>query len=337
MTLVSSFPSRSGRAKDKALANCSGVYQVDAAKLLLGRHHGFYRCRRCRRKVTRQGPHARCISWQCDGTLEFVQEDPDNYNLQLLDERYVMLRPEEHTAMVPQDHRDRIENWFKGSGDTVNALVCTPTLELGVDIGALDSVLLRNVPPLPANYWQRVGRAGRRHRMAVNITYCRPTSHDRSYFNEPLKMLLGRVDPPAFNLRNDVMVAKHVFATVITRLFQLSRDDSGLPEHKRDEIRSTLADTLPRRISTYLFESEGQVRSTVYDVSALQRLITKHKDDLLRQVEAVFRQGWPTGRCRRNREGRSVPARRLNGRHAARHHQTSPQTAEVGAKGNAAT
>ncbi len=211
-------------SKDRALPNCSGVYQIDSSKLVLSENHGYYRCKRCRRKIMRRPPNNKCLAWQCDGELEFVGEDPDNYNLQLIDERYSMIRPEEHTAMVPQAERERYENFFKGSGDVVNTLVCTPTLELGVDIGTLDSVLLRNVPPLPANYWQRAGRAGRRHRMAVNVTYCRPTSHDRAYFNEPLKMLDGRVDPPAFNLRNDVMVAKHVnrmtdeLDAVLTRL-----------------------------------------------------------------------------------------------------------------------
>ncbi len=108
--------------------------------------------------------------------------------------------------MVPHDERERLENLFKGESEAINAFVCTPTLELGVDIGQLDAVLMRNVPPLPANYWQRAGRAGRRHRMAVDLTYCRPVSHDRAYFADPLKMLAGRVDPPAFNLRNDLMV-----------------------------------------------------------------------------------------------------------------------------------
>ncbi len=280
-------------SRGNSLPNCSGTYQIDSGRLILSRNHGFYRCRACRRKVTRRGPRNLCIAWQCDGELEFVQEDPDNYNLQLLDERYEMLRPEEHTAMVPQDHRSRIENWFKGNGNSVNTLVCTPTLELGVDIGALDSVLLRNVPPLPANYWQRAGRAGRRHRMAVNLTYCRPASHDRSYFNDPLRMLLGRVDPPAFNLSNDLMISKHVFATVVTRLFQLAGAGSALAVADRDEIRTVLKEMLPNQVKIYLFLPDGQVREDSFDVTPLAQLIGKHRADLLLQVIRVFQQGWP--------------------------------------------
>jgi ATP-dependent helicase YprA (DUF1998 family) len=97
-----------------------------------------------------------------------------------------------------------------------------------VDIGGLDTVLLRNVPPLPANYWQRVGRAGRRHRLAVNMTYARPASHDRCYFADPGKLLEGRVEPPRFNVKNEVMLSKHIHAAVITRLHQLTREDGWL-------------------------------------------------------------------------------------------------------------
>ena len=282
-------------SKDRPLPNCSGVYQIDSSKIRITGHHGLYRCKKCRRKSGRRNPHDRCISWQCDGTLEFVQEDPDNYDLQLLDQQYEMLRPEEHTAMVPQEHRERIENWFKGESDAVNTLVCTPTLELGVDIGALDSVLLRNVPPLPANYWQRAGRAGRRHRMAVNVTYCRPVSHDRAYFDEPLRMLEGRVDPPAFNLRNELMVSKHVHAVIITRLNQLAHEDSGLTEEDRKKIEETLTAMLPRRVNAYLFEPSGQLRPKLFDINPLAQLIGKYRGDLLGTVRKVFQQGWPEG------------------------------------------
>lgn len=282
---------RSG--KGKPLAKCSGVYQIDSGKLLLGENHGYYRCTRCRRKISRRTPHNKCMAWQCEGELEFVAEDPDNYDLQLLDQGYSMLRPEEHTAMVPQDQRERVENLFKGQSDAVNTLVCTPTLELGVDIGALDSILLRNVPPLPANYWQRAGRAGRRHRMAVNVCYCRAASHDRAYYDEPVKMLDGKVDPPAFNLRNDVMVAKHVHAAVVTRLFQLAHENSGLPDETRKAIQQTLHQMLPRRISAYLFEPTGRVRSIPFDVSPLNDIVQEHRDDLLAHVHGVFQQGWP--------------------------------------------
>ncbi len=278
-------------SKGNPLPKLSGLYQVDADCLRLFPNRGVWRCRSCRRRTTRRPPHQKCPAWRCDGELEFVDEDPDNYNLQVLDEGYSMLRPEEHTAMVPNDERERLENLFKGESEAVNCFVCTPTLELGVDIGKLDAILMRNVPPLPANYWQRAGRAGRRHRMAVDLTYCRPVSHDRAYFAEPLKLLAGRVDPPAFNLRNDLMVAKHVHATAITRLHQYARDEFRTDGERR-RVEDTLRDCLPQRVSHYLFE-DGLVRDQPFDLSPLQALIEASLLDLVGCVESAFRQGWP--------------------------------------------
>lgn len=278
-------------ARGNPLPNVSGVYQVDADRLRLQANHGVWRCRSCRRRITRRTPHNACPAWRCSGTLEFVREDPDNYDLQLLDQGYSMLRPEEHTAMVPHDERERLENLFKGESEAINTFVCTPTLELGVDIGQLDAVLMRNVPPLPANYWQRAGRAGRRHRMAVDVTYCRPVSHDRAYFADPPKLLAGRVDPPAFNLRNELMVAKHVHATVITRLHQYTRDTAQTPE-ERQTVDGVLKTCLPDRVSSYLFDG-GVLRTAPFDLTPLQRLIDTNRDDLCRYVEGAFRQGWP--------------------------------------------
>ena len=271
-------PVRLKGSKGRPLPNISEVYQIDADRLRLQQNHGVWRCKSCRRRTTRRTPGHACPAWRCSGELEFMREDPDNYDLQLLDQGYSMLRPEEHTAMVPHDERERLENLFKGESEAVNAFVCTPTLELGVDIGMLDAVLMRNVPPLPANYWQRAGRAGRRHRMAVDLTYCRPVSHDRSYFADPLKLLAGRVDPPAFNLRNDLMVAKHVHATVITRLHQYTRDASR-SKIERDRIEAVLRICLPDRVSAYFFE-DGFVRERAFDLSPLEGLIDAKVEDL---------------------------------------------------------
>jgi ATP-dependent helicase YprA (DUF1998 family) len=278
-------------SRGQALPGVTGVYQVDADRLRMQANHGIWRCASCRRRNTRRTPLNKCPAWRCDGSLEFVKDDPDNYDLQLLDQGYSMLRPEEHTAMVPHEERERLENLFKGDSDALNTFVCTPTLELGVDIGQLDAVLMRNVPPLPANYWQRAGRAGRRHRMAVNITYCRPVSHDRAYFKEPPKLLGGRVDPPAFNLSNALMVAKHVHATAITRLHQYTRDPART-ESERQAIDGVLKTCLPDRVASWLFDG-GVLRNALFDLSPLRQLIDANLDDLCRYVEGAFSQGWP--------------------------------------------
>ncbi len=280
-------------SKGKALPHCGGAHQLDADKLRLRGHRGLWRCTTCRRRSVRSGPRQRCLAWHCKGSLEFVDEDTDNYDLQVLDEGYDLLRPREHTAMVPHDERERIEEIFKGESDTINTLVCTQTLELGVDIGSLDAVLMRNVPPLPANYWQRAGRAGRRHRMAVNLTYCRDVSHDRAYFAQPLKMLGGRVEPPSFNLSNGVMLAKHVRAAVLTRLHQLARRGSGLAEADQREVAEALRHCFPAVIRDYFFDDAGNVRSEPLDVQVLHTIITKHKDAIEETVDAAFREGWP--------------------------------------------
>ncbi|MDZ4374026.1 MAG: helicase-related protein, partial [Phenylobacterium sp.] len=189
--------------------------------------------------------------------------------------------------------RERLERLFKEEGEAINTLVCTPTLEMEVDIGGLDTVLLRNVPPLPSNYWQRAGRAGRRHRLAVNLTYARPVSHDRAYFAEPLKLLDGRMDPPRFNLKNDLMVGKHVHAAMLTRLHQLARPEGGLGPYDREEIAGALQQVFPLRVRDYLFDAAGQVRGELFDVTPLHTVITKHADDLTGHVERTFHQHWP--------------------------------------------
>ena len=128
------------------------------------------------------------------------------------------LEGREHTAQVDQERREWREWRFRWTEDDqerlaaekdnlrqvgepavfLPALFCSPTMELGVDISALNAVYLRNIPPTPANYAQRSGRAGRSGQAALVISYCAAQSpHDQHYFAQPQAMVKGIVRPPA--------------------------------------------------------------------------------------------------------------------------------------------
>lgn len=92
-------------------------------------------------------------------------------------------------------------------------LFCSPTMELGVDISALNAVYLRNVPPTPANYAQRSGRAGRSGMAALVVTYCAARApHDQYYFGKPRQMVHGEVRAPLLDLANRDLIAAHLQA-----------------------------------------------------------------------------------------------------------------------------
>ncbi len=148
---------------------------------------------------------------------------------------YWGLEGREHTAQVSQKQREWREWRFryeeddqanlasseyrteiKASGESdqfLPALFCSPTMELGVDISALNAVYLRNVPPTPANYAQRAGRAGRSGQAAVVVTYCASGSpHDQYFFERRNDMVAGVVRPPALDITNEELVRSHLHA-----------------------------------------------------------------------------------------------------------------------------
>jgi superfamily II DNA/RNA helicase/very-short-patch-repair endonuclease len=162
------------------------------------------------------------------------------------------LHAAEHTAQVPATVREEREESFR-EGD-LQVLYCSPTMELGVDIATLNAVGMRNVPPTPANYAQRSGRAGRAGSPALVVTYCATGSgHDQFYFRRSNLMVSGQVSPPRLDLANEDLVRAHVQSIWLAETGQeLSRpmqdivdlDDDKLP--LQPSVREALAAKVAR-------------------------------------------------------------------------------------------
>ncbi|MFW6116230.1 MAG: Zn-binding domain-containing protein [bacterium] len=138
------------------------------------------------------------------------------------------LRCTEHTAQISRTEARNIERWFQDlfrenqhpADYRVDVLSVTTTMEMGIDIGSLLTVGLRNVPPTVANYQQRSGRAGRRgSSIATVLTYAQFRSHDQYYFDRPPEIVSAPPRVPALYLENEIIARRHVRSLVLQDFF----------------------------------------------------------------------------------------------------------------------
>ncbi|MCU0756374.1 MAG: DEAD/DEAH box helicase [Xanthomonadales bacterium] len=156
--------------------------------------------------------------------------------------------PAEHTGLLSREDREQLEERFKVGAEKAppwyeNLLSATPTLEMGVDIGSLSSVLLCSVPPSQASYLQRIGRAGRRDGNAMVVTLADGSSpHDLEFYEQPLEMMAGEVTPPGIFLGAAEVLRRQLMAYCIDAWVA-----SGIPEIAFPEKTGPALDAVQNR------------------------------------------------------------------------------------------
>lgn len=145
-----------------------------------------------------------------------------------------MIIADDHSAQVSGQERKKKEIKFKKTPPEIQVLFATPTMELGIDIGTLSSVYMRNMPPNPSNYAQRAGRAGRSGQGSIIQTFCGSGpgrgAHDQYFYNHPTEIVAGKISVPRFNLDNESLFLSHINALILQTI------DIKFPSASKDLI-----------------------------------------------------------------------------------------------------
>jgi ATP-dependent helicase YprA (DUF1998 family) len=283
-----------------------------------------------------------CTTIKCDGHLSRVTHESllrDNHYAKLYQSTLMQpLHIKEHTAQLGREEQQKYQEMFVNK--EINALSCSTTFEMGVDVGDLETVYLRDMPPSPANYVQRAGRAGRgKNAAAFSLTYCKLSSHDFTYFKHPENMITGKIGVPLFAVRNEKVILRHIFAVALSDFFSKQVDVynnndadvllngdgwerlcsylSGKPEHLKEILKASIPESVHdiMGISNYawtekLIGKDGVLRVAVEDFRGTvqyyndeyQRLELKGETQ---QAAAVQRKLWSYRRGKEDNRGRN--------------------------------
>lgn len=204
------------------------VWQIPPGRVRLDRTSGAppqLRCTVCSARfpgpplVLGQLDGAPCQRDRCSGRYALEPSEHDYYRELYRGGQVRRIVAREHTSLLPAAERVELENSFKGTARPAspNVLTCTPTLELGIDIGDLSMVALTSLPRSTASYLQRVGRAGRLtgNALVVSLLPARPLELQR--LTDPLTMIAGDVVPPACYLDATEILRRQYLASLFDR------------------------------------------------------------------------------------------------------------------------
>lgn len=212
------------------------VFGLSPSLYRVTRNVGTLRCNVCGHVISVEAAHAHywesipCSRGNCAGQYVSKALRPDYYANLYQNGELVRIHAREHTGLLERSDREQLEIQFKHKKHEhrawdPNLLSCTPTLEMGIDIGDLSIVMLCSIPPAQSQYLQRIGRAGRTDGNALAIAVANTKPHDLYFYQEPLEMIDGKVDPPGVFLNASAVLERQFVAFCFDNWVQ-----SGIPE-----------------------------------------------------------------------------------------------------------
>ena len=199
----------------------------------------------------------------------------------------------EHTGLLERPDRESLEVDFKRGKDTQaiwdpNVLSCTPTLEMGIDIGDLSTVILCSMPPAQSQFLQRAGRAGRKDGNALTIAVANAKPHDLYFYSDPLDMIAGNVEPPRIFLRASAVLERQFVAFCMDSWVKRGIPDGAIP----DKVGIILRKLKDRPDDMFPFNFLNYVQSTMSrQLNSFMQMFAAYLDDNARDELQVFARG----------------------------------------------
>ncbi|MBC8343891.1 MAG: DUF1998 domain-containing protein, partial [Bacteroidetes bacterium] len=201
-------------------SNEGNNFAILPEQLFVSKHSSRYQCSSCTSvihviKDDTVTDGMMCLDYRCTGKYQNMPgEELNYYNLVYNRTRSPRIYASEHTGVLERIDREKIEIDFKErpNHNSLNALVATSTLEMGIDVGSLNTAINTSIPPLTSNFLQRIGRAGRASGSAVIINFSQNKAHDLFYFAEPIEMMDGNINSPGCFLNAKDILFRHFTA-----------------------------------------------------------------------------------------------------------------------------
>jgi len=253
----------------KTVANTSdySIYGIDKSNVFVSASVVQYKCNKCGTSFATAKENvelwegAVCLRKECYGYIEKDDSAALNYYGKLFSTGdLVRVNAKDHTGLLERNDREQLEIDFKRKKEDCrnwdpNVLSCTPTLEMGIDIGDLSTVILCSMPPAQSQFVQRTGRAGRKDGNAFTLAIANSKPHDLYFYADPMDMISGNVTPPKIFLKASAVLERQFVAFCMDSWVKKGLPDNAIPRNISSILKkldSRLQDMFPFNFLNYV-------------------------------------------------------------------------------------